>query len=881
MIKFLMLTMIAALVTFNAAKADEYKIPLVNKIPEIDGKIDPMWNDIASAGDFITKPGEKAIIQTSVKIAADNKNLYLLIICKEPTPDKLRKTMFRHDDPIYLDDCVEIFIASQYGDIEWRTQFVVSAAGATFERLGSDMGWNCDWKSATIINQDSFVVEMSVPRSAVQLQDRTVFGMSVGRERWVEGGKEFSYWPIGGSFNLPTGLAVIGASYQQYFAREITGWNEMFSSFKAFAAKHHDAREIQQLFAAAERMETERVAYAEGSQKADGTAVIKYITNMQALQQKIKVQKNTLIQKIGFDKIFRSAPGASYFLRTADEMNKLFGDSFLADWDKPGTGDNIGISGAKNESVSFQIAVIPSRDGSPLDWQISSATIPADKIQVCPVGYVNIDKNSGIIFPKNYSKYDQRTGLWPDPLYETVRTTAPLKSRQIQSLWVTVNIPHDAKSGEHDITIKVGEANVKVKLQVWNFSLPAALTLKAPFWIQDIFLKRYYPEFSKEQFEKVYESFYKKALEYRVTPIEFGLFDRLVEPAFDKQTGTYSFDFSGMKRYGDIIFGESDRMGNLMNLVQHSGGYGNWVPYNSKQHPYMMFRDDMPKESYAPFKSAEHENMLKQYLTAAVKFAKENNWLDQSYLGYIDEPTDSIYDKVRWMSPIMRKYAPELKSASAMAFPPAVPALDKDIDIMVPQLGTVFDNEKYYSELQKSGREVWLYSCYKTGCIDWDSLDHRVWGWYCQRYGFKGMLNWGLAYYDFDPINKHLYVNTPSKRWPNNNQKWTNELFSRQAPGDGYYLYPSPDGGAWGSIRLALIRDGFEDYEYFVILQKRIDELKKHNAPPEVIKQGEALLLIGADIIYDEFSYSRNYKLIIERRNAIGKFLTDYPVMEK
>jgi len=99
---------------------------------------------------------------------------------------------------------------------------------------------------------------------------------------------------------------------------------------------------------------------------------------------------------------------------------------------------------------------------------------------------------------------------------------------------------------------------------------------------------------------------------------------------------------------------------------------------------------------------------------------------------------------------------------------------------------------------------------------------YRIAPWLNRRYNITGLLYWSTIYWgcpDRDP--------------------WDDPGFRIRWNGDGALFYPGEDAGIEGpvaSIRLKCLRDGMEDYEYFVILEqlggkKVVDEVV-HKAVP-------------------------------------------------
>ena len=85
-------------------------------------------------------------------------------------------------------------------------------------------------------------------------------------------------------------------------------------------------------------------------------------------------------------------------------------------------------------------------------------------------------------------------------------------------------------------------------------------------------------------------------------------------------------------------------------------------------------------------------------------------------------------------------------------------------------------------------------------------------------------------------------------KWPN--RSW--EAMSHPAGnGDGQLLYPGPEGHPLGSIRLEMIRDSIEDYEYLYLLRKLTQKLKeaKKGKYQDLIIKSERLLDVDRSMI--------------------------------
>ncbi len=118
-----------------------------------------------------------------------------------------------------------------------------------------------------------------------------------------------------------------------------------------------------------------------------------------------------------------------------------------------------------------------------------------------------------------------------------------------------------------------------------------------------------------------------------------------------------------------------------------------------------------------------------------------------------------------------------------------------------------------YDREREKGRELWMYSCTSAQVMDYPSLfidtvpaGRRIIPWILHHYRATGMIYFRLT---------HAYRN--------GNDPWENQYYFG-ANGDGTLLYPAhPDlpwfgeHGAVASLRMKLLRDGLEDYEYLLL----------------------------------------------------------------
>lgn len=94
--------------------------------------------------------------------------------------------------------------------------------------------------------------------------------------------------------------------------------------------------------------------------------------------------------------------------------------------------------------------------------------------------------------------------------------------------------------------------------------------------------------------------------------------------------------------------------------------------------------------------------------------------------------------------------------------------------------------------------------------------------------------------------------------------------------GDGTLVYPGPK-GAIPSLRLKLIRDGLEDYEYLVLLRNAIQQIKagKANVPAKDrwLMEAEKTLRVDDSICRDLAQYTNDGKELLRYRKRIAEML--------
>jgi hypothetical protein len=227
------------------------------------------------------------------------------------------------------------------------------------------------------------------------------------------------------------------------------------------------------------------------------------------------------------------------------------------------------------------------------------------------------------------------------------------------------------------------------------------------------------------------------------------------------------------------------------------------------------YRDDPPK--------------CKAYLHDLAAYLREKGWLDLAYIYMEDEPNDAEqYETVRQQGALIHEADPGIKrlcTEQTITSNAEWGDLYGAVDIWCPLWG--LHDELTARQRQALGEEIWSYTalcqCAKTNPyweIDFPPVSFRSPFWVSWHYRIKGFLYWSSVY------------------WEPDKDPWIAPYFRNDYWGEGMLLYPGKDAGIAGpvtSIRLKLIREAMEDFEYMTLAAKQ-----GHGAEVDAIVDGLA-----------------------------------------
>jgi hypothetical protein len=199
-----------------------------------------------------------------------------------------------------------------------------------------------------------------------------------------------------------------------------------------------------------------------------------------------------------------------------------------------------------------------------------------------------------------------------------------------------------------------------------------------------------------------------------------------------------------------------------------------------------------------------YRRFLLQFLPRLVRFLKDRNALDRSFLHVSDEPHLNHLDQYLAVRDILRQGAPEL------------PVLDALSNLEFYQHGAVdipcpaTDHAQPF--LDAGVKPLWCYYCcgqrtkVSNRFMDFPSARNRILGWQLHKFRFDGFLQWGYNHW-YDRLSDVLI------------DPYTNSHAGRPLPpGDGFVVYPGKDGPV-DALRWEVFREGLQDMRAIGLLE--------------------------------------------------------------
>jgi hypothetical protein len=479
------------------------------------------------------------------------------------------------------------------------------------------------------------------------------------------------------------------------------------------------------------------------------------------------------------------------------------------------------LQAAGNEFESFQIVLRSAAEVDDVDVTATSLTdgnggeIAERFVQIYFVGTLSLTRPT---------RRSSETGDWPDPLiprvdayYHERRNAFPfsLSPLRNQAVWIEVYVPVDTKAGEYRgaVTVSVRgseEFTVPIHLTVWNFPLPSTSSFTTTFGFNAFSAhKQHTGDYTSDYDVRHIAALYSKAALLHRISLHGGTF---TPPTFKEDGQRMTLD---------------------------------WRHYDSEVGPFLdgtVFgaNDPLPgaRSTSIDLRTAGDAGTAAkkiQYWREWARHFREKGWFDRLFYYVKDEPAVADYVEVAKLASLAHQADPDLKTLVTVQRARELGGL---VDIWTPLINCferrtgfndfcreIVPRNAYESDLHKGGKLWWYQSCGSHGCniaggpyftgwpsymIDDTPMSNRIMPWLAWKYRISGELY----------FNVNEAYNRPEDPW--------DSVYLFGGNGDGTLFYPgrtSKIGGTHDipveSIRLKLIREGLEDYEYLTLLGRR------------------------------------------------------------
>jgi competence transcription factor ComK len=476
--------------------------------------------------------------------------------------------------------------------------------------------------------------------------------------------------------------------------------------------------------------------------------------------------------------------------------------------------DSIKINSAKNEYESFQVIIsnkgdkileINNIDISDLKSFFGRASIISKKnIEVFYVGYVN-GEYPDVLFPTNVEKYRNEF--------------KEIAKGENSNVWITIYVPPDIKAGEYNGTVNLQVNNktfkIPILLKIWNFSLPQRTHVKTQLF--EIDRKEIANRYNLNMFLEKYEQF-----------VKINIFEEYKKHRISPGSPTPLSLRQIYKSNKDILY--------LANYFEKWCRY--WVDAGLECNNIQT-----------PEKLEDVDNYYKDIYRAI----KGNACTDRVYIRLPNDEAmkaEQIEENIRWAK-MLRKIMPGIKIHQTFA------GLDKGlsknllemfngyVDIWSFPPDAYFKDEKirYFIDdrIKKGGEMSWYIHGY---IMVWKPLKNlRYFFWKMWANDVSMVTLWRTNFWSrpakYKTVAGIKIPRVPEKKtW--REKRGIGTTNTREGIGNGTLFWPDDD-RMLTSIRLEVIRDGIEDYEYLIIAKKsniNVDTLKDYE---DILKQRENL----------------------------------------
>jgi hypothetical protein len=402
-------------------------------------------------------------------------------------------------------------------------------------------------------------------------------------------------------------------------------------------------------------------------------------------------------------------------------------------------------------------------------------------------------------------------GDHPDPLVP-ITNSLTLPAGTNTPFWISVKVPKSIPAGEYESAVAFtanGQSfTVPVRLKVYDFALTDVTHTGTSYGVIPRDDWHGLAWATPAQQAEIWELYLQYLARYRASPY-FPQWYSPIQYSYNATTDSFTYNFAAFDEVMDRYLEE----------------------YNFNTFHDLNFRFELPTIPGYPATNSSginpaYRRLYPKLMQPIYQHMRERGWFDKVFTAWVDEPTPAMMPLVKDGMRMYEETEPEAPRILPVIVGP-IPELFDFINLWMPNWVNSMQAQ-YLEPLRAAGNRLWYYVAtgpkapYPNNFIDHPGLNHRIRHWFTKRQGFEGEDCWGINYYLGNP-NPWLDAMSSTGPTPAGITYWGN--------GDGSLVYPpvrvKPTNtvviaGPIGSLRMDIIRDGYEDMEYYWLLERLV-----------------------------------------------------------
>lgn len=468
------------------------------------------------------------------------------------------------------------------------------------------------------------------------------------------------------------------------------------------------------------------------------------------------------------------------------------------------------------------------------DLRSGKSVIGSGNISVQFVSFVVSDLLDTTKFGQCASREDK--SKWGEVLVADVldlKESMNIPTGRKQPVWMTVNVPSDAKPGKYTGRMSVSSSNAKtrslpVELVVSDHILPPAhdWAFHLDLWQNPYSVARYagVPLWSEAHFEAM-RPVMRMLAEAGQKSVTATIMNRpwngQTEDAFGSMVtkirridGSWLYDYTIFDRWVEFMFSLGiDRQINCYSMIP-------WA----LEFDYYDQATSSPTTFQAAPGSEEYNEYWGSFIADFSRHLKAKGWFEKTMIAMDERPMESMQAVLS----LIRKTEPDFKISLAGNY-------HEPINFGIADFSEGFAPKKEFPESAKAKRkELGLTTTFYTCCAEAhpnmfviSDPDEAAWlGWFAQAENYDGYLRWAYNSWTMDPLADARF-----RTWP---------------AGDCFVVYP----GGRGSVRFSKLVEGIQDFEKIRILKeqwRKEDDDSKLSQLAEILKSFSSEKLLEED----------------------------------